>query len=168
MAKKKKKRVVTKPGTQNSETSNKGHGDSNAESTPKLASFETSLNELEKIVAELESGQLSLAESLSKYESGIRNLKTCHQILESAENRIRLLTGVDKDGTPQTTDFDSQKTELHQRSDKRSMESALDGSIDLIDDPEEVEDPTPEEAVDEFEDDEFDDDEFDDDEGRLF
>lgn len=152
MAKKKKKRVVAKPGKQNADASLNAQDDVASESPPKLASFETSLHELEEIVAELESGQLSLADSLSKYESGIRNLKACHQILESAENRIRLLTGVGKDGTPQTTEFDSQKTELYQRSDKRSMQVSIDESSSYVDDPEDLEDPDLDEEADELED----------------
>lgn len=138
MAKKKKKRVVSKSENQNSKATGATPEELDSNATPKLASFEGSLHDLEMIVAELESGQLSLADSLAKYESGIRNLKTCHQILENAENRIRMLTGVGKDGTPQTTEFDAQKTELYQRSDKRSMDVPLGESSFSVDDSEDV------------------------------
>ncbi|MEE2643052.1 MAG: exodeoxyribonuclease VII small subunit [Planctomycetota bacterium] len=86
-----------------------------------IRSFEKSLEELEKVVHELENGQLTLSESLARYEEGIRNLKACHQILESAESRIRLLTGVDAHGNPTTETFDEQATQLQDRSSKRSF-----------------------------------------------
>lgn len=88
-----------------------------------IGSFEESLHELESIVRELESGNLSLADSLEKYEVGIKNLKSCHRILEAAENRIRLLTGVDREGNPVTEDFEGQETELYERSSKRTIRS---------------------------------------------
>lgn len=86
-----------------------------------LPSFESALEGLEQVVVELESGSLSLSDSLSKYEEGIKNLKTCHKILESAENRIRILTGVDDDGNASTRPFDERKTEIHGRSSKRTF-----------------------------------------------
>ncbi len=53
--------------------------------------FEDSLAELEKIVSELEAGERPLDESLALYERGMASLKQCHQILDKAEKRIRLL-----------------------------------------------------------------------------
>lgn len=91
-----------------------------------LQSFEQSLHDLEKVVSELESGNLTLSDSLAKYEEGIKNLKTCHRILESAENRIRLLTGVDRDGNPLTQEFDESATELNQRAEKKKFKTAAD------------------------------------------
>jgi exodeoxyribonuclease VII small subunit len=69
-------------------------------------SFEDSLGELEKIVAELESGKLGLSEALARYEEGVKHLKGCQQSLEMAERRIELLSGVDADGNPITTRFE--------------------------------------------------------------
>ena len=43
-------------------------------------SFESNLINLEKIVSELESGQLSLEESLEKYKKGIDLVKKCNTI----------------------------------------------------------------------------------------
>jgi exodeoxyribonuclease VII small subunit len=68
--------------------------------------FEESLEELEKIVAELESGKLGLAEALSRYEQGVKHLKGCQQLLEHAERKIELLSGVDADGNPITRSFE--------------------------------------------------------------
>jgi exodeoxyribonuclease VII small subunit len=69
-------------------------------------SFEESLAELEKIVAELESGKLGLSDALARYEEGVKHLKGCQQLLESAERKIELLSGVDADGNPITQPFD--------------------------------------------------------------
>jgi exodeoxyribonuclease VII small subunit len=71
-----------------------------------VASFEQSLEELEKIVAELESGKLGLAAAIARYEQGVQHLKGCQQLLERAERKIELLSGVDADGNPITQPFD--------------------------------------------------------------
>lgn len=47
--------------------------------------FETSLMNLEKIVAELESGKLSLEDSLERYKQGIDLIKNCNALIENAE-----------------------------------------------------------------------------------
>jgi exodeoxyribonuclease VII small subunit len=70
-----------------------------------VASFEESLEELEKIVAELESGKLGLSEALARYEQGVKHLKGCQELLERAERKIELLSGVDADGNPITEPF---------------------------------------------------------------
>jgi exodeoxyribonuclease VII small subunit len=61
--------------------------------------FESAIAEVEKVVQQLESGELGLSESLAQYERGIEKIKHCHQVLERAEQRIAVLTGVDEDGT---------------------------------------------------------------------
>jgi exodeoxyribonuclease VII small subunit len=68
-------------------------------------SFEQSLDELEKIVADLESGKLGLSDALGRYEEGVKHLKSCQQLLERAERKIELLSGVDADGNPITEPF---------------------------------------------------------------
>jgi exodeoxyribonuclease VII small subunit len=70
------------------------------------SSFEDSLKELEKIVAELEGGKLGLSDALARYEEGVRHLKGCQQLLEMAERKIELLSGVDADGNPITERFE--------------------------------------------------------------
>jgi exodeoxyribonuclease VII small subunit len=71
--------------------------------------FEECLIELEGIVADLENGQLGLAEALARYEQGVKHLKSCHGLLERAEQRIELLSGVDASGKPITKPFDEQE-----------------------------------------------------------
>ncbi len=60
--------------------------------------FEENLKELEAIVAELERGDLSLEDSISKFEKGIKVSKECNSKLEDAEKRINILleTGEEK------------------------------------------------------------------------
>jgi exodeoxyribonuclease VII small subunit len=54
--------------------------------------FETSLTKLEQIVRELESGDTSLNESLTRFEQGIDLYKQCRQTLEAAEKKIKILS----------------------------------------------------------------------------
>jgi exodeoxyribonuclease VII small subunit len=70
------------------------------------STFEDSLEQLEKIVGELESGKLGLSDALGRYEEGVKHLKGCQQLLEQAERKIELLSGVDAEGNPITTPFD--------------------------------------------------------------
>lgn len=57
-----------------------------------VADFERSLDELEKLVQNLERGDLSLDESLQAYERGIALYRSCQGALEQAELRVRLLS----------------------------------------------------------------------------
>jgi exodeoxyribonuclease VII small subunit len=69
-------------------------------------SFEESLVQLEKIVAELESGKLGLSDAIARYEEGVKHLKGCQRLLEMANRKIELLSGVDADGNPITEQFE--------------------------------------------------------------
>jgi exodeoxyribonuclease VII small subunit len=77
-------------------------------------SFEDCLCELEAIVGELESGKLGLADALARYEQGVKHLKSCHSLLERAERKIELLSGIDADGKPVTKPFDEQEFASHE------------------------------------------------------
>jgi exodeoxyribonuclease VII small subunit len=68
-------------------------------------SFEDSLSALEQVVRDLEDGNLGLTAALDRYETGVKHLKRCYRLLEAAERRIELLTGVNEDGTPATEPF---------------------------------------------------------------
>ena len=80
----------------------KDAADSNPAAGDQPGTFEQSLAELEAIVHQLEDGELGLAESLARYEQGVKHLKHCYQLLQSAEQKIDLLTGVSDDGSPIT------------------------------------------------------------------
>ena len=62
--------------------------------------FEDALAELERVVRDLEDGQTSLEEALTRYERGVGLLKHCYGQLSAAEQRILKLTGVDAAGQP--------------------------------------------------------------------
>ena len=55
-------------------------------------SFEQGIEQLEQIVASLESGRVSLGESFQKYEEGVRLYKQLKDILEQGEAKIIQLT----------------------------------------------------------------------------
>lgn len=57
-----------------------------------VANFEHSLEALEQLVERMETGELSLEESLAAYERGVGLYRSCHQALEQAELRVRLLS----------------------------------------------------------------------------
>ncbi len=83
------------------------------------ASFEQSLAELEAIVHDLEEGDLGLAESLARYEQGVKHLKHCYQLLQSAERKIELLTGVGENGAAITEPFAAEARPLEESTGKR-------------------------------------------------
>ena len=62
--------------------------------------FESSLAELEKIVEQLENGDLPLEESLRLFEDGIKLSRECRERLTEAERRIEVLM---KDGDGKLT-----------------------------------------------------------------
>jgi len=68
-------------------------------------SFETSLAELDDIVAKLETGDLPLEESLELFEKGIKLSRECRSRLTNAERRIEELIR-DTDGGLSTRDLE--------------------------------------------------------------
>jgi exodeoxyribonuclease VII small subunit len=74
--------------------------------------FESSLAALEKIVRELERGDLPLEESLQLFEQGVRLSRECQERLNQAERRIELLLR-DSEGRPVLAPFDEDEEELH-------------------------------------------------------
>ena len=56
-----------------------------------VESFETCLDELEKVVNELEAGDLTLERSLELFERGMGLSESCRKQLEEAETRVELL-----------------------------------------------------------------------------
>ncbi len=61
--------------------------------------FEVALAELESIVDYLERGDLSLEDSLKSFQRGVELTRHCHDTLEKAEARIRVLTGDDPEAS---------------------------------------------------------------------
>lgn len=67
--------------------------------------FENSLKELEDIVTKLEGGDVSLDESLSLFENGIKLSKVCQKMLDDAEKKVSVLMS-GNDGEMEKQDFD--------------------------------------------------------------
>ncbi|WP_320819598.1 exodeoxyribonuclease VII small subunit [Thalassolituus sp.] len=53
--------------------------------------FESALTELEQLVNHMESGELSLEDSLKAFEQGVNLTRQCQQSLAAAEQRVQLL-----------------------------------------------------------------------------
>lgn len=67
--------------------------------------FEDSMKNLERIAAELENGNLSLDESVKKFEEGMKLAKQCNDILEQAEKKITIL--LEKNGELEEQNFEA-------------------------------------------------------------
>ena len=75
-----------------------------AESKDNLKDFEKSLQHLEKIVSNMEAGELGLEESLEQFEKGVKLAKNCQDTLANAELRVEQL--IEKNGLQQTAAFE--------------------------------------------------------------
>jgi exodeoxyribonuclease VII small subunit len=78
-----------------------------AEETGTVRSFETCLDELEKVVRQLETGDLPLDQSLELFSRGMQLSETCRRQLEEAETRVEML--IRKEGTYQPEPFRPEK-----------------------------------------------------------
>ncbi len=74
----------------------------------KPKNFESSLEELERIVRELEQGELTLEKSLELFEQGVKLSRECQERLSQAERRIEILMR-DNQGRPSIRPFDPDK-----------------------------------------------------------
>jgi exodeoxyribonuclease VII small subunit len=70
-------------------------------------SFENCLEELEKVVKELEAGDLQLDRSLALFSRGMQLSEVCRKQLEAAETRVEML--VRKEGSYQAEPFNPEK-----------------------------------------------------------
>jgi exodeoxyribonuclease VII small subunit len=71
--------------------------------------FEEALKRLEKIVDELESGDLSLDDALEKYEEGVKLSRLCEKKLEAAKKKVEILIKAE-DGSAELKPFDEKMT----------------------------------------------------------
>lgn len=76
----------------------------------KQIAFEEHLSKLEKIVDELESGDLTLDEALARYEEGVKALRRCFEVLRDAEKRVEVLLK-NEDGSLSTGPFEPPENE---------------------------------------------------------
>jgi exodeoxyribonuclease VII small subunit len=56
--------------------------------------FETSLEQLQSTVKKLESGELTLEQSLQQFEEGVKLTRACQEQLTAAEKRVEILMKV--------------------------------------------------------------------------
>ncbi|MBN8539080.1 MAG: exodeoxyribonuclease VII small subunit [Deltaproteobacteria bacterium] len=68
--------------------------------------FEKKLKRLEDIVEKMESGDLSLDDSMKLFEEGVKMSRECQSQLTVAEEKVKLLLSIDADGKAVTRDFD--------------------------------------------------------------
>lgn len=88
--------------------------------------FEEALKKLEKIVSDLEAGEMSLEESLSKYEEGIKLSKACSRQLEAAKSKVEMLM---KSGDKfEIKPFEETAEEDKPKKDTKRSKKAEDGS----------------------------------------
>jgi exodeoxyribonuclease VII small subunit len=66
--------------------------------------FEQSLTDLQSLVERLETGELSLEDSLSAFEQGVRLTRDCQTALAQAEQKVQIL--MERDGEVQAEPFD--------------------------------------------------------------
>jgi exodeoxyribonuclease VII small subunit len=74
-------------------------------------SFEQAIEDLTGIVNKIETGQVSLAESLEQYEKGMAMIKHCRSILLDAEKRIEQVAENEEQEETDEDDADADKTE---------------------------------------------------------
>lgn len=70
--------------------------------------FEQNILQLEQIVAKLESGSISLDESLKLFEEGVNVVSACNKALNEAEQKVSVLLK-NKDGSVTEADFDTKQ-----------------------------------------------------------
>ncbi|GEM_PF-434822 len=66
--------------------------------------FEQALEQLERIVGELESGKIGLDQALASYEVGVKLVLRCRKILHEAEKRVQMLV-MDENGELRLEEF---------------------------------------------------------------
>ena len=70
--------------------------------------FESAIQELEQIVEQMESGNITLEESLTQFERGIALTRECQQVLSEAEQKVEIL--MQKSGQNKFAPFNSGNT----------------------------------------------------------
>ena len=69
------------------------------DNTEKLPDFEKSLQELESLVEQLESGELSLDDSLKQFRRGVELTRHCQGVLEKAQQTVEKLMDIDDESS---------------------------------------------------------------------
>ena len=90
--------------------------------------FEDALKKLEKLVADLENGDLPLDEALGKYEEGIKLSKACAKKLEVARKKVEILLK-SEDGSFELKDFDEKHAEEEEKQEPRRKKTKSDEGL---------------------------------------
>ncbi|MEK8081082.1 exodeoxyribonuclease VII small subunit [Pseudomonas sp. XK-1] len=69
--------------------------------------FEQSLTDLQNLVERLENGELSLEDSLTAFEQGVRLTRDCQAALAQAEQKVQML--MERDGELEEAPFDADR-----------------------------------------------------------
>jgi exodeoxyribonuclease VII small subunit len=69
--------------------------------------FEHSLTDLQNLVERLENGELSLEDSLTAFEQGVRLTRDCQAALAQAEQKVQIL--MERDGELEEAPFDADR-----------------------------------------------------------
>jgi exodeoxyribonuclease VII small subunit len=72
----------------------------------KKIDFEASLGQLEKLVGQMEDGDLTLEQSLKAFEDGVKLTRECQKALADAEQKVQLL--MEQNGELVTTPLDAE------------------------------------------------------------
>jgi exodeoxyribonuclease VII small subunit len=95
--------------------------------------FEKDLERLEKIVGELEEGELSLDDSLKRFEEGVKLSKRCEKALAEAEKKIEILTK-NAEGEYEAEDFEEDsEVPAPKKKSKAKKKSAVNEDGDEVD-----------------------------------
>lgn len=70
--------------------------------------FEKKIKKLEKIVEEMEKGDIPLEQALKNFEEGVKLSRQCYESLNKAEQKVKILIEDDK-GNSKKKDFDVEK-----------------------------------------------------------
>ena len=81
---------------------------------PKETGFETTLAELEELVARMEAGNLPLEEAMRSFERGVQLTRECQAALQTAQQRVQVLT--QRAASTTIEEFDAEGNEAAQAS----------------------------------------------------
>ena len=73
-----------------------------------VMNFENNIEELERIISDLEKGDKNLEDSITEFEKGVKLSKDCNKILEESEKKITKL--LEEDGNVIEEDFETEET----------------------------------------------------------
>ena len=77
------------------------------EKTATQPDFEKALQELESLVEKLESGNLSLDDSLDEFKRGVQLTRQCQQVLDKAQLTVDQLINIDDESSTESFDPDA-------------------------------------------------------------